>query len=305
MTTPTTTRATTGQLLGQAAVARTGLTGLSGSSGLSGLSGLDGSSVVSTATFKKTQVLLARTVRLNDIAAVSGPPGCGKTYAVEQFVHRHKSMAERDWHWLEMPPKPTTKEVTQRLMRGLNVAFSRSATEYDLTEDLVPHLAGSGRVIVIDESQNLKSDGLQQLRYLHDRCSWSWSLLLVGSTVDRALSGAAELSSRVSAWVRFAPLSDAALLTALREWHPALRVMPPELLLRVDDVHGRGNWRQWAQFLRAYLDLLDRHTSSFAGNSPGATDTVSGPGQAGSATIDPQMQPTLVSAALAAVSRPL
>jgi hypothetical protein len=243
------------------------------------LTGLGDATTVPTHTFKKAQLLLAKTVGLNDIAAISGPPGCGKTYAVDHFIHHHPVMTGREWHWLEMPPKPTTKEVTQRLMRGLDLPLPRGVTEYELTEDLVPRLRGSGRVVVIDEAQNLKADGLQQLRYLHDRCEWSWTLILVGSTVDRALSGAAELSSRVSAWVRFGPMADTPLLTALRAWHPVLAQMPPELLLRIDEVHARGNWRYWAQFLRALLDLLARKP---AGTVPDAT---------------------LVSAALAAVSR--
>jgi hypothetical protein len=243
------------------------------------LTGLDGATTVQTAAFKKAQLLLARTVELNDIAAISGPPGCGKTYAVDHFVHHHPAMTDRPWHWLEMPPKPTTKEVTQRLMRGLGLPFTRNTPEYELTEDLAPHLAGSGRVVVIDEAQNLKAAGLQQLRYLHDRGAWTWTLVLVGSNVDRALSGAAELASRVSAWVQFTALTDTPLLAALREWHPVLAAMSPQLLLRIDEVHARGNFRFWAQFLRALLDLLDRQPP---GTVPDAT---------------------LVAATLAAVSR--
>jgi hypothetical protein len=223
------------------------------------LTGLGNVATVGTPTFTKAQLLLAKAVALNDVAAVSGPPGCGKTFAVDHFIRTHSVMAQRTWHWLDMPPKPTTKEVTQRLMRGLDLPLPRGATEYELTEELVPVLTDSNRVVVIDEAQNLKPEGLQQLRYLHDRCSWSWTLVLVGSTVDRSLSGAAELSSRVSAWVRFGPMSDRPLLTALRAWHPVLAEMDPTMLLRIDEVHARGNWRYWAQFLRALLDLL-QHT---------------------------------------------
>jgi DNA transposition AAA+ family ATPase len=244
------------------------------------LSGLTEVAAVETAPFTKAQLLLGRTVRLNDIIAISGPPGCGKTFAVDHFLRTHPVMSDRVWHWLEMPPQPTTKEVTQRLLRGLDVKFRRGDTEYELTEELVPHLTGSHAVVVIDEAQNLKSNGLQQLRYLHDRGEWTWTLVLVGSRVDQALSGAAELSSRVSSWVKFEPLSDTAtLLKALRAWHPAVAALSPEVLLRVDELHARGNFRNWAQFLRALLNILDRQP----------------PGTAAS--------PAIVSAALAAVTR--
>lgn len=253
------------------------------------LPGLDDAATVATRTFQKTQRLLAQTVSVNGIAAVSGPPGCGKTFAVDHFMRTHPLMRERRWHWLDMPPKPTTKEVTVRLLDALGEHRPRSATEYELTELLAPALNEGHPVIVIDEAQNLKSDGLQQLRYLHDRGQGrSWTLALVGSTVNQALNGAAELGSRVSRWVTFTPLKGTEqLLPTLRDWHPVLSVLSPKLLLRVDEVYARGNFRLWAQFLQALLTL----TEIQAGGAGTAN-------QAG----DAEHQTLLVSAALAAVS---
>ena len=252
------------------------------------LPGLEDAATVTTKTFQKAQLLLAQTVKVNGIAAVSGPPGCGKTFAVDHFVRTHPSMRERRWRWLDMPPKPTTKEVTVRLLDTLGERRPRSATEYELTELLAPALNEGHPVIVIDEAQNLKSDGLQQLRYLHDRGQGrSWTLLLVGSTVNQALNGAAELGSRVSRWVTFTPLTGTEqLLLTLRDWHPMLAAAPPELLLRVDEVYARGNFRLWAQFLQALLTLSERQST--------------GEGAVGRA--DEVDQNLLVRAALAAVS---
>ena len=223
------------------------------------LNGLAGAATVPTEGFQMVQLLLGGAVDLNNIAAVSGPAGSGKSFAVDHFVRTHPAMRGREWHWLDMPPKPTTKEVTVRLMDAVGVRRRRGDTEYDLTELLVPALQGSQRVVVIDEAQNLQTTGLQQLRYLHDRGRpSSWTLLLVGSTVHTKLSKAQELASRVSAWVQFEPLTDRPLLQALQSWHPVLRDLSPKLLLRIDDIFGRGNFRNWAQFLRALLTLLDQ-----------------------------------------------
>ena len=224
------------------------------------LPGLSTAATVATKTFQQTQMLLGQAVRLNGIAAVSGKPGCGKTFAVDHFVRTHPSMSGRTWHWLDMPPKPTTKEVTVRLLDALGERRPRGATEYELTELLDPALIRLSPVVVIDEAQNLKTDGLQQLRYLHDRGQGrSWALLLVGSTVKEALNGAAELGSRVSRWVTFTPLSDRAqLLQALRGWHPVFEATSADLLLRVDAVYAQGNFRLWAQFLQTLLFLLER-----------------------------------------------
>lgn len=224
------------------------------------LPGLDDATTVPTRTFQMAQLLLGQTANLNGIAAVSGPPGCGKTFAVDHFVRTHPAMRNRSWHWLDMPPKPTTKEVTVRLLDALGQRRPRGATEYELTELLAPALQASAPVVVVDEAQNLKTDGLQQLRYLHDRGGGrSWTLLLVGSTVNQSLAGAAELGSRVSSWLTFAPLNGTEqLLRTLHSWHPLLVDTPAELLLRVDEFYARGNFRLWAQFLRALLSLLAR-----------------------------------------------
>ena len=220
---------------------------------------------VPTPTFKLAQAQLERVVGIGGIAAVSGRPGCGKTFSVDYFLHHSPTMTGRPHVWLDSPRKPTTKALTIRLATALGLKVNPRDSEYLLVEELMPHLQTSNAVVVIDESQHLPVDGLQQLRYFHDRCfptrpgdPSGWALVLVGSTVDRQLSGAAELASRVSAWVRFEPLSDTDLLLALRAWHPLLAEMEPALLLQLDQTQCRGNWRNWAQFLSAYLFVHDR-----------------------------------------------
>jgi hypothetical protein len=149
--------------------------------------------------------------------------------------------------------------------------FDHKEDEYVLTEDLVPVLLEANPVVVIDEAQNLGAAGLQQLRFFHDRCRPvlptdppGFTLVLVGSTVDRALGRADELDSRVSAWVKFEPLKDEPLLRALREWHPLLADLPPELLLQIDRERCRGNFRRWAQFLNAYAKAHHRRPATTA-----------------------------------------
>lgn len=220
------------------------------------LRGLEPASTVRTRTFKTAQVVLRDVVNRNGITAVYGKPGNGKTFAVDHFLNHDPVMSDRAWHWLDMPPTPAIKEVTQRLLAGIGVPFDRRDTQYQLTDDLIPAL--EGRVVVLDEAQNLTGPGLQQVRYLHDRGNGSWSLVLVGSTVDKTLSGAAELSSRVSGWVRFEHMDQRVLLGALRGWHPVMTQLDPSLLLEIDEDYAHGNWRQWAQFLAALLSVLDR-----------------------------------------------
>ena len=215
----------------------------------------EGSVVVRTKAFARAQTLLGATVGARDIAAVYGPPGCGKTLAVSYFTKNHPAAEGRGVFWLQMPPRPAAKEVTQRLLGQLGAHRGARTPHYELTELLSPELEGSGAVVVVDEAHHLHRDGLQQLRYYHDRGNNTWTLILIGSSIDKTLGAAPELDSRVYAWLKFEPLNDTELLTSLRAWHPVLATLTPQTLIDIDRRVGRGNWRRWEHFLNTLLHL--------------------------------------------------
>ncbi len=228
-------------------------------------SGLSAVTEVDTPQFRHAQAQLRRVVEIGGIAAISGEPGSGKTFSVDYFLHHSPVMDGRELIWLDSPRKPTTKAITIMLAVALGLKPNPAHSEYLLVEELMPSLRESNAVIVVDEAQELPTDGLQQLRYFHDRCfptrtgePTGWPLILVGSTVDRKLNAAQELASRVSAWVQFGRLEPRELLAGLRAWHPLLTEMDPKLLLAIDERQCRGNWRNWAIFLAAYLHVHDR-----------------------------------------------
>ena len=203
--------------------------------------------LVPTKQFQKAQLGLAATVRSNDIAAVYGPPGSGKTHAVRHFINHDPGMTGRRAHWLQMSYRPSPKELAYRLTEQLG-ANPRGRTQYELVDFIVDHLRDSHDVLVIDEAHHLPSAGLQQLRYLHDRGESSWSLVLVGSDIGKALNSAGELRSRVSAAMAFTPLTDQDLVIALRQLHPALDALGNATLRDIDSKFPRGNFRDWVHF---------------------------------------------------------
>lgn len=222
--------------------------------------GLDGVAAVPTQAFEDAQDRLARVTSINGICVVSGPTGSGKSFSADYFIRHHPAATSRPRYWLQLGHKPTVKAVTIRMLEGLGQRPNPRDSEYVLVEDLIPLLCGSNAVVVIDEAQGLSANALQQLRYFHDRCMPfekgdppGWTLILVGTTVDRTLAGVAELRNRVAAWATFTKLDDAELLATLRRWHPTLAELPPSWLLQIDRAYCHGNWRHWAQFLAAYL----------------------------------------------------
>lgn len=199
-----------------------------------------------TKAFRKTMIVLESTITAGDIAAIYGPPGTGKSRAVDHFIQRHPAMDDRPWYWLQMSYKPAPRELTARILAELGGRPGR-ATQYELTETVLEHLTGSGAVLVIDEAHHLKGDGLQTLRYLHDRRGQSFSLVLIGSTVNAALSEAGELRSRVSGRVEFAPLEGRELLEMIKTVGPSAYLTETQLL-EIDGKFGHGNFRNWTIF---------------------------------------------------------
>lgn len=218
-----------------------------------------GATSIATKQFRKAQVVLAATVADNDIAAVYGPPGSGKSHAVDHFVQHDPAMAGRTCHWLQMSHRPAPKELLHRLLLDLGGTPGRHV-HYELTELIVDQLRGSGRVVVIDEAHHLTAAGLQQLRYLHDRCAQTWALILVGSDINRALGSAGELRSRVSGKAQFTPLTGADMLATVRQLHPALNAVDHDTLRSIDQQFPRGNMRDWVHFTR--------HATRLGGGGP-------------------------------------
>lgn len=234
--------------------------------------GLHGVAEIPTPQFKRAQAQLRRVVSIGGIAAISGRPGSGKTFSVDYFLHRDPVMAGKPFLWIEPSVNATTKALAIILCRELDVKVSNRDSEFIVVEELMPALRESNAVIAVDEAQRLSTGCLQQLRYFHDRCfptrpgdPSGWTLLLSGSSVDRSLGSAAELASRVAAWVRFDKMESKELLQALRAWHPLLAQMDPRLLLLIDQQRCQGVWRDWAQFLAAYIDAH--------GRAPATTDS--------------------------------
>lgn len=218
------------------------------------LPGLTGVATVHTTAFERAQFAMADAARLNDIAVLSGTPGCGKTYAVEQFL-ASADMQGRRATFLEMPPHPARKEVSWRLMRALTGSTNLRQPEYVLIDELDAQLSGSGDVVVLDEAHHLGTGGLQKMRYLHQRGQFTWALILVGSEIAQTLRGAGEMRSRVNTIVRFEPLREAELLATVRALHPLLNKSTPKALRYVDQEYARGRMREWSRFLRAALEL--------------------------------------------------
>jgi hypothetical protein len=167
------------------------------------LPGLPTAEQVATRSFQLTQVTLARVVHYNDIGVLSGPPGCGKTYALEAFLAKAAAQAGHEYSYLEMPVARAVKEFNFRMLNAILGGCDDKQTNYQLTDQLAATLHGNNRIVVVDEAHNLNVKGLQRLRHLHQTGEFTWTLILAGATIAQSLFGAEELKSRADGLVMF------------------------------------------------------------------------------------------------------
>ena len=103
------------------------------------------------------------------LALLYGPPGIGKTFAIEEFVDRVEKQNN--------PEKPEVLLVTahsastpKSLMAALclQVGIPHQATASTLAESLVRKLQTGHYLIIVDEANHLNIEAMELLRYVYD-----------------------------------------------------------------------------------------------------------------------------------------
>lgn len=216
------------------------------------LRGLTGAADVRTLAFNRATLMLRHAARDNDMAALLGEPGTGKSFCALAFLEE-MTAAGRPVVYLESDVTATHTLMTTRLLQKLT--GGRPAGEgYHLTDDLAELLDEHSPVVVVDEAHRAQSRGLDQLVYLK-AVAPEWTLVLIGSELPAAVARVPGVRSRLRGrTAAFGALTGAELLQTLRAWHPLLRDADPELLQRVDARYCAGKFREWAHVLRAAED---------------------------------------------------
>lgn len=217
------------------------------------LAGLpDGIPTVETPGFRKTQLVVSQAIADNEIAVVTGDAGLGKSFAVDYAV----KAAQVPFVWVQVGATPSPKEVTARLARELFGTNGGRRTLYELADDIVEELKAERHIVVVDEAQNLKKRGLDQIRFLHDVANAAFPLLFVGgASCAEVLQSDPQLADRVGAWVSFRALSRQELFAVLDAYHPFFAASDKQLLAEMDRVFAHGVFRRWARVLQKALPL--------------------------------------------------
>lgn len=122
----------------------------------------DSDGIVETTVFVTTTKALATTARKLELAVITGPSGIGKTTCLTEYARTHKSAI-----LIEADPGYTATALFQELCRGLSIPANGSL--HDLMTRVIDKLSGSGRLIIIDEAEQLKPRVLDLVRRVHDK----------------------------------------------------------------------------------------------------------------------------------------
>ena len=203
-----------------------------------------GATLVATPPYLLTHRAISELLSERGALTVSGTPGAGKTFTVDDYFASH----DCDIIKIHIPGTDRGYAFLRRVVRALK---GSDAGDVDaLLKELAAKVGTRKLIIYVDEAHRLNIDSLRQICFIRDEEDLAVSFILVGSDFRQVYRTVPELWSRVTHRTSFDPFTGQALLHALAAFHPFLRDADPSLLLRIDNQHCRGNWRVWTDTLK-------------------------------------------------------
>ena len=109
-----------------------------------------------------------------EIGVCYGESGLGKTIAVKEYAKQYS-----DSILIETDPGYNSKSLLSEMHKRLGL--SAKGSSYELMDEVVRKLSNSGRLLIVDEAENLPYKGLEVLRRIHDKTGVG--MLLIGMPV--------------------------------------------------------------------------------------------------------------------------
>jgi len=187
------------------------------------------------------------------LALLYGPPGIGKTFAIEEFVDRVEKQ--------DNPEKPEVLLVTahsastpKSLMAALclQVGIPHQATASTLAESLVRKLETGHYLIIVDEANHLDIEAMELLRYVYDL--GRLGVVLVGTLrlYEIFTDGSRPAGELEQLWSR---VGICELLPGLTEYEA--RQIIQQALGRIPETTTKQILRQTGHSIRRLANLLE------------------------------------------------
>lgn len=209
------------------------------------LAGTEDAEPVETTYVQQVEAGIDAMFSVGGILLTEGRPGLGKSFAVDLAAAR----LGLPTYWVDMPHRPKGNETLIRVYRAITGSPPPPRIRHwALTDDVVNLLEGEPCVLVVDESQNVDRESLRVLRYVHDRRTTRFVLVLVGVDLRRHLSAVPELMSRVGRVVLAHEFTARQAASILSSYHPIFAATDAAVIAELWG-WARGNFRNWAHVL--------------------------------------------------------
>lgn len=96
-----------------------------------------------------------------EMGVATGDAGVGKTRGLKYYAEDNPDVI-----YIEVIPGMTTKKLMEKLHE--DAGYNGQGAIYDMFTDVVGRLRDSGRLVIVDEAENLPYTGLELLRRLYD-----------------------------------------------------------------------------------------------------------------------------------------
>lgn len=151
-----------------------------------------------------------------ELALLYGPPGIGKTFAIEEFIDRVEKQTDPDRpkvFWVTAHSASTPKSLMAALC--LQAGIPHSGTASTLAESLVRKLEMGRHLVIVDEASHLDIEAMELLRYVYDL--GRLGVILVGTLrlYQILTDGSRPASDLEQLWSR---VGICELLPGLMEW---------------------------------------------------------------------------------------
>lgn len=194
------------------------------------------------------------------IAALTGPPGTGKTTAACVAA----TMSGVPWGRVQVRRSMTLRELLREVLdKGMDRPAPEGWTPVRLQDEMDRKLRSGQRVLVIDDAHLLTFELVEFLRTTWIIEGNLCSLVLVGHQLDRILESNEALGSRLEARIVFPPQTADQIVATVKAMHPYFAGAPDELILAIHrDWTGR-RLRMWGKLLRKALPAARRNGEEF------------------------------------------
>ena len=187
-----------------------------------------------------------------EMALITGSSGVGKTTSIYQYAKEHTGVIV-----IDPDEKISVRTLLIYIGKALKLSIIQNEPSADFANKIVDKLKHSGKLIIVDEAENLDISCFKILRKIHDRCDFTIGLLFCGTEV---------LANKISSlhgennyiFTRFAYIDSLERLTQADTKALVLQVFPncDENLIQMFYKISKANARILFNLLKRTADMV-------------------------------------------------